>query len=104
MSFLHQQFEDQAARAPDRVALTFEGRHLSYGELNERANQLAWALRDAGIGAGTLVGLHLSPGFDLIVGMLAVLKAGGAYLPLDSDQPDQRIEHLLGLAELYNQP
>ena len=92
---LHELFEDQAARAPEGVALVFEGAQLSYGELNARANRLAHRLRAQGVGPETIVGLCVERSFEMIVGLLGVLKAGGAYLPIDPDYPRERILFML---------
>ena len=92
---LHELFEDQAARAPEAVALVFEGAQLSYGELNARANRLAHRLRAQGVGPETIVGLCVERSFEMIVGLLGVLKAGGAYLPIDPDYPRERILFML---------
>ena len=92
---LHQLFEEQAARAPDAAALVFEGAQLSYGELNERANRLAHRLRALGVGPETIVGLCVERSFEMIVGLLGVLKAGGAYLPIDPDYPQDRIAFMI---------
>ncbi|QFU89756.1 non-ribosomal peptide synthetase [Amycolatopsis sp. YIM 10] len=92
---LHERFARQARRRPDAVALTFEGRHLTYGELDARANRLAHRLVAAGVGAEDLVGVCLSRGIDLVVSLLAVLKAGAAYLPLDPEYPAERLEFLV---------
>ena len=98
MPFLHESFEEHAMRSPDRIAISFNGFQLSYGELNRRANRLAHALRAEGVDTEALVGLCLPIGPDLIVGMLAILKAGGAYVPLDPDQPASRLEQVLSQA------
>ncbi|MER5883645.1 amino acid adenylation domain-containing protein [Streptomyces sp. NPDC001941] len=91
----HELFARHAARRPDRIAVTFRGEHLTYGELEERANRLAQHLRAAGVGRGTLVGLGLPRSFDLVVGVLAVHKAGGAYVPLDPAYPDSRLAYIV---------
>ncbi|MEU3156570.1 amino acid adenylation domain-containing protein [Streptomyces griseoincarnatus] len=89
---VQQLFEDQVLRSPDAVAVTFEGRHLSYRELNERANRLAYYLRAQGVGRGTLVGLCLERSLErFLVAVLAVIKAGGAYVPLDPAYPAERL-------------
>lgn len=88
-------FEEQAARTPDAVALTFENRSLTYRALNERANRLAVHLRSLGVSADRLVGVHLERSENLVVAVLAVLKAGGAYLPLDPNYPDDRIAFMI---------
>ncbi|MGZ7177564.1 amino acid adenylation domain-containing protein [Burkholderia gladioli] len=91
-SCLHRRVEAHAARAPDAPALHFEDITLSYGELNARANRLARHLRQRGVVAETLVGLSLRRSPELIVAMLAILKSGAAYVPLDPDYPAERRE------------
>ncbi|NWE79928.1 non-ribosomal peptide synthetase, partial [Pseudomonas yamanorum] len=88
---VHQLFEQQAAQAPDAVALIFEGQVLSYGELNTRANRLAHHLVARGVGPEVLVGIAVERGLDMVVGLLAVLKAGGGYVPLDPQYPVDRL-------------
>ncbi|HEX6290122.1 MAG TPA: AMP-binding protein, partial [Herpetosiphonaceae bacterium] len=80
---LAQRFEAQAARTPDAVALLFEGTRLSYRELNRRANQLAQYLRGLSLGPEARIGLYMERSPDLVVGMLGILKAGAACVPLD---------------------
>ncbi|SFX77633.1 amino acid adenylation domain-containing protein [Streptomyces atratus] len=92
---LHERFAEQAAQRPHAVALTCDGEHLTYGELDARANRLAHVLRAAGAGREDLVGICLRRGIDLIVTVLATLKAGAAYLPLDPAHPAERIDHLI---------
>ncbi|WP_374020193.1 non-ribosomal peptide synthetase [Paenibacillus thiaminolyticus] len=92
---VHRLFEEQAARTPDAPAVVSREGRLTYGELNAKANQLAWRLRAAGMEAGEIVGLLLAPSADMLVGMLAALKAGGAFLPIDPDYPDERIAFML---------
>ncbi|WOH53420.1 non-ribosomal peptide synthase/polyketide synthase [Bradyrhizobium sp. sBnM-33] len=89
------QIEARAAVSPAAIALVFGGQQVGYGDLNARANRLARRLRDDGIGRDRLVGLALERSVELIVGVLAVLKAGGAYLPLDPDYPPDRLLHML---------
>ncbi|MBH5386164.1 non-ribosomal peptide synthase/polyketide synthase [Bradyrhizobium diversitatis] len=89
------QIEARAEASPSSVALVFGDREISYGALNARANRLAWRLRDHGIGRDRLVSLALERSIELVVGVLAVLKAGGAYLPLDPDYPSDRLLHML---------
>jgi len=88
-------FEQNARRWPDKVAVVCEGKCLTYGELNARANQLARALRRRGVGPGALVGLCVERSLEMIVGILGVLKGGGAYVPIDPAYPKDRISFLL---------
>jgi surfactin family lipopeptide synthetase A len=94
-SSVQELFERQAAATPERAALIFEGRELSYGELNTRANRLAHYLRRAGVGAESLVAVCVERSFDMLVGLLAVVKAGGAYVPLDPTHPPARLDEML---------
>ncbi|MGW1073681.1 amino acid adenylation domain-containing protein [Streptomyces sp. NPDC002537] len=84
-------FEAQAARTPEATAVTHEGAALSYAELNARANRLARLLVERGAGPGRIVALALPRSLELTVGLLAVLKSGAAYLPLDPGYPAERI-------------
>ncbi len=92
---LHQWFEAQAAATPDAPALTFEGTHLSYRDLNAQANQLAHWLARSGVGPDVLVGLLTDRSPQLVIAILAILKAGGAYLPVDPVYPPERIAFML---------
>jgi len=92
---LHRLFEAHAALAPGAPALTSDGRHVTYGELNARANRLARRLRALGVRAGVPVGLYADRSVEMVVGLLAVLKAGGAYVPLDTAYPAERLAFLL---------
>ncbi|HLX19070.1 MAG TPA: amino acid adenylation domain-containing protein [Gaiellaceae bacterium] len=92
---LHDLFERRAREDPDAPAVTYEGRTISYGELNARANRLAHRLRTLGVGPESMVGLCLRRSLDLAVAILATLKAGGAYVPLDPDYPGDRIAFVL---------
>ncbi|MEP7339281.1 MAG: amino acid adenylation domain-containing protein [Acidobacteriota bacterium] len=92
---LHRLFEAQAARSPEAVAVIFEDRQISYGQLDSRANQLARHLRSLGVGPGALVGVCLERSIEMVVGLLGVLKAGGAYLPMDPAYPLSRLAHLM---------
>ncbi|HEY7143173.1 MAG TPA: non-ribosomal peptide synthetase, partial [Streptosporangiaceae bacterium] len=88
---VHELFEAQAARVPDALALIWDGGAMTYAELNRRANQLAALLRERGAAAGAIVGLCLRRDADLVVAMLAALKSGAAYLPLDPSHPPARL-------------
>jgi amino acid adenylation domain-containing protein/non-ribosomal peptide synthase protein (TIGR01720 family) len=92
---LHELFEDQVERVPDRVAVVYESDALSYAQLNSRANQLAHHLRKLGVGPDKAVGLCLDRSLDLIVGLLGIIKAGGAYVPLDPGLPGERLSMML---------
>ena len=88
-------FEEHAARTPDAIALVFENVELSYAEVNRHANQLAHRLRALGVGAEVPVAICLERSPELVIGMLAVLKAGGAYLPLDPAYPIERLAYIV---------
>jgi aspartate racemase len=92
---LHQLFEAQAARTPDAVAVVDENTHLTYGELNRRANQLAHYLQKRGGGPETLVGICVQRSAEMVVGLLGILKAGMAYVPLDPAYPQERLAYML---------
>ncbi|MVT50318.1 amino acid adenylation domain-containing protein [Bradyrhizobium yuanmingense] len=89
------QFETQVRKSPQAIALVFGEAELSYAALNARANRLAQRLRGHGVGTEIVVGLALERGVEMLVALLAVLKAGGAYLPLDPDYPPERLAHML---------
>jgi amino acid adenylation domain-containing protein/non-ribosomal peptide synthase protein (TIGR01720 family) len=88
-------FAAQVARAPEAVAVSFEGRLLTYRELDEAADRLARLLVGRGVGAGECVALLFSRSVEAVVAMLAVLKSGAAYLPIDPAVPDARVEFML---------
>ncbi|MEV1329763.1 amino acid adenylation domain-containing protein [Micromonospora costi] len=92
---LHGPVEERAARTPDAVALRFEGRSVTYAELNAAANRIAHRLRAAGVGPETLVGVCAERSMELVAGLLGVLKAGGAYLPLDPEYPADRLAFMV---------
>jgi amino acid adenylation domain-containing protein len=92
---VHHLFLERALRSPDSPALSFNGLHLSYRQLNERANQLAHRLRRLGVGPERLVGVLLPRSAEVVVALLGVLKAGGAYLPLDPAYPAARLRFML---------
>jgi amino acid adenylation domain-containing protein/FkbH-like protein len=90
-----EQFALQAARTPDACAVCMDEQALSYAELDRRANQWAHHLQAFGVGPEVLVGVSLPRSVDLMVALLAVLKAGGAYLPLDTSYPAERLAYML---------
>ncbi|RUS60149.1 LLM class flavin-dependent oxidoreductase [Pseudorhodobacter sp. E13] len=88
---VHQAFEAQVAKTPDAPAVVFEGKALTYAQLNTRANRAAHVLMGMGVAPGTLVGLCATRSLDLLIGALAIFKAGGAYVPMDPAYPADRI-------------
>jgi natural product biosynthesis luciferase-like monooxygenase protein len=92
---VHRLFEAQVAKTPDQSAVIFEGRSLTYRELDERANKLAFRLRDLGVGPDALVGVFVDRSLDLMVATLGTQKAGGAYLPLDPAYPSDRLAFMI---------
>ncbi len=92
---VHVQIARQAARAPEAVALSWKEERLTYGDLDRRADALAHRLRALGVGAEARVGLLLERSPELVIGLLAIWKAGGAFLPLDPDHPQERLDLLL---------
>ncbi|HYG64881.1 MAG TPA: amino acid adenylation domain-containing protein [Thermoanaerobaculia bacterium] len=92
---LHRRFADRVQDDPEAVALVFEGDETTYRELEEASNRLAWHLRELGVGPDVLVGICLERSPEMVTALLAVLKAGGAYLPLDPAYPQERLRFLL---------
>ncbi|MCV0025607.1 surfactin non-ribosomal peptide synthetase SrfAB [Bacillus sp. XT-2] len=92
---VHQLFEETAQRHKDQPAVTYNGQSWTYGELNAKANRLARILIDCGIGADERVGILTKPSLEMSAAVLGVLKAGAAFVPIDPDYPDQRIEYIL---------
>ena len=92
---IHQLFETHVAQTPNAIALVFGEEKLSYAELNRRANLLARHLQELGVGPEVLVAICLERGIDMVVALLATLKAGGAYLPLDPSYPHDRLAFML---------
>ncbi|ERN42088.1 amino acid adenylation domain protein [Rubidibacter lacunae KORDI 51-2] len=92
---MHGGFEAQVARTPEAIALEFEDRRYTYAELNARANRLAAYLRARGVEPETRIGLLLDRTAETLIALLAVLKAGGAYIPLDPAYPAERLQYAL---------
>ncbi|MFQ6399204.1 amino acid adenylation domain-containing protein, partial [Nocardia sp. KC 131] len=92
-------FEAQAERTPDAVAVTFEGTSLSYGDFARRVHRLARRLVEAGVGPETFVAVGIPRSLDLLVAIYAVVEAGGGYVPLDLEQPAERIAYVLDAAD-----
>ncbi|CAM2828326.1 non-ribosomal peptide synthetase [Prescottella defluvii] len=96
---LAEAFDEQAARTPDATALVYEGETLTYAELDARANALARTLIGIGVGPESLVGLSIRRSLDLIVGLYAIVKSGGAWVPIDPDHPADRTAYILESAD-----
>lgn len=92
---IQQLFERQCEKSPDDVALVFKNKNMTYRELNEKANQLAWVLKGHGIKRNSIVGIMLNRSFDLFIGIIAVIKSGGVYVPIDPENPADRIKYIL---------
>ncbi|MEM8614481.1 MAG: amino acid adenylation domain-containing protein, partial [Cyanobacteria bacterium P01_H01_bin.105] len=97
---VHTLFEAQVQRTPHAVAVVSEGELLTYQQLNQRANQLAQYLQTKGLKSETLVGIYLHRSPTLIVALLGVLKAGAAYLPLNPDLPQERLEYMVEASQI----
>jgi amino acid adenylation domain-containing protein len=93
---IHQLFEAQTARTPNRPAMCFEDRWLTYRELNARANQVGHYLRKAGVHPGVKVGICMERSLDMAIALWGILKAGGAYVPLDPKYPKERLGFIVG--------
>ncbi|MBE9034041.1 non-ribosomal peptide synthetase [aff. Roholtiella sp. LEGE 12411] len=97
---IHNLFEAQVEKTPDAIALVFANLELTYRELNNRANQLAHYLENVGVQPETLVGVCMERSMEMVVGILAILKAGAAYVPLDPTYPAERLHFVLEDAQL----
>ena len=97
---LHDLFEAQAAQSPTAIAVVFDRQTLTYGELNQRANQLAHHLQGLGVQPEMPVGICIQRSLEMIVGLLAIVKAGGAYVPLDPTYPADRLAHILSDSQI----
>jgi alanine racemase len=94
-NLIHSLIEAQAAKTPDAVAIVFQDQQLTYQELNQKANQLAHHLQNLGVEPEVLVGICVERSLDMFVALLGVLKAGGAYIPLDPNYPPERLAFIL---------
>ncbi len=93
--FIHQLIEHQVERTPQAIAIRFQDEQLTYSELNARANQLSRHLIEQGVGPGSLVGVYMERCSEMIVALLAILKSGAGYLPLDPTYPDARVSYMV---------
>jgi amino acid adenylation domain-containing protein len=96
---IHQLFEEQAEKTPNKTAIIFKDKQLTYKELNARSNQLGHYLTRKGITSNEKVALIVDRSFDLIIGILGILKSGGAYIPIDSSYPESHIEYIVNNSE-----
>lgn len=88
-------FQEQVQKTPQSIAVEYCEKKITYEELNKKANQLARILRTGGIGPNSIVGIMMERSIDVIIGIMAIIKAGGAYMPLDKDYPMERINYML---------
>ncbi|MDY7228257.1 amino acid adenylation domain-containing protein [Hyalangium sp. s54d21] len=94
-STIPEAFAEQVLRAPESVAVRFGSRQLTYRQLDQRANQLAWRLRRMGVGPDSRVAIAMERSLELVIALVGILKAGGAYVPLDTDYPRERLALML---------
>lgn len=92
---IHELFEQQVKKAPENIAVVFEEQKLTYAELNRKANQLARVLRKQGVKPDQLVAIMVERSLEMIVGILGILKSGGAYVPIDPNYPKERVKYML---------
>ena len=97
---VHELFEAQVKKTPDNIAAVFEDQSLTYQQLNKRANQVANYLLEQDIHQNDLIGVYLNRSIDLLAALFAIAKAGAAYVPLDPNYPQQRIQHILEQTQL----
>src|SRR5262249_26676221 len=96
---IHELFEEQVERTPDAIAVVYEDEQLTYRELNQRANRLAHYLQTMGVGPEVIVGICIERSIEMVVGLLGILKAGAAYLPIDPAYSPKRIAFILENAQ-----
>ena len=92
---IYELFEEQVTKTPDGIAVVYEDAQLTFKELNERSNKIAHYLRKMGVGADSFVAIAVDRSVEMIVGLLGIMKAGGAYIPLDPSYPQDRLEFML---------
>jgi amino acid adenylation domain-containing protein len=97
---IHQLIDEQVEKTPDNIAVVFENQHLTYRELNNKANQLAHYLQSLGVKPDVIVGISMERSLEMVIGILAILKAGGAYLPLDPSYPKERLAFMMADAQV----
>jgi amino acid adenylation domain-containing protein len=99
-ALISQRFEATATSSPENIACVFGEQTLTFSELNSKANQLAHWLNNNGVACGDAVGLCIERSLDMVIGVLAIFKAGGVYVPLDSHIPSQRLAHMINDADI----
>ncbi|NOU19052.1 MAG: amino acid adenylation domain-containing protein [Bacteroidales bacterium] len=99
---IHQLFQEQVVKTPNAIALEYDGQRLTYKELNEKSNQLAWFIKEQyqqktgrPFALNSLIALYLDRGLEAVIGMFAIMKAGGAYVPMDTNYPQERVDYIL---------
>jgi amino acid adenylation domain-containing protein len=92
---VHELFQEQVGKTPENVAVVYGDKQITYRVLNEKANQLARGLRKCGVKSDSIISIMLPPSLEMIIGILGILKGGGAYLPLDPGLPQERIRFML---------
>ena len=97
---IHQTFERQSLQTPEAIAIAFESQQLTYQELNQKANQVAHYLQSFGVKPETLVGVCIERSLEMVIALLGVLKAGGAYIPLDPSYPADRLAFMIEDSQL----
>lgn len=98
---IHGFFTNQAKITPQRIALKYKNKYLTYKELEEKSNQLANYLINKNVGRGSIVGVMLERSFEMVIGILGILKAGAAYLPIDPNYPNERMKYLITDSEAH---
>lgn len=97
---IHTLFEEQVEKTPEAIAVVCEDEELTYRELDERSNQLAHYLHKRGVGCESLVGIGVTRSSEMIVGLLGIMKSGGAYVPIDPSYPESRLRYILADAHI----
>ncbi|MGG3494414.1 amino acid adenylation domain-containing protein [Peribacillus simplex] len=97
---IHTLFEEQVEKTPEAIAVVCEDEELTYRELDERSNQLAHYLHKRGVGCESLVGISVTRSSEMIVGLLGIMKSGGAYVPIDPSYPESRLRYILADAHI----
>jgi amino acid adenylation domain-containing protein len=99
-AFVHELFEEQAARRPQAIAAVHDGAQLSYGQLNQQANRIARYLRESGVGPEVRVGIYLERNLEMMAALLGTMKSGGAYVPLEPGLPLERLNYMIEDAQV----